>query len=97
MSVILYGPKGFKLVDPYDVKAALNNGWSLSKSYASEPMKEDKAPIEEVKEETDNKLLKRLNLDALSDDEIRATAKRLKIANWYNKGIDRLKGDISAA
>jgi len=95
MSVIVYGPGGTKLIDPYDLHAYLNNGWNLSPP-TSQSMEEvtDETTIE-VNEEP-NKLIKSLNLDALSDDEIRVMAKDLKIPNWYNKRIDRLKGEIRA-
>lgn len=94
MSVVMYGPKGTKLVDPYEVHAALKEGWSLSRDTIPSA-----TPIEQVKIEVeeDNKLLKRINLDELSDDEIRVAAKDLKIQNWYNKRIDKLKGEISAS
>ena len=97
MSVIVYGPGGEKLVEPRDLAGVLKGDWYLSRKDIPvgtpvETKKKVETPME-VKAQP----LKQLNLDALSDDEVRLTAKNLSIPNWYNKGIEKLKGEIRAS
>jgi hypothetical protein len=104
MSVIVYGPGGTKLVEAQDLACALKGDWYLSREeIPNETLRDKEVPkketkkIAEVEDQDEEKPLKRLNLDAMSEDDIRVTAKELKIPNWWSKGIERLKGEISAA
>ena len=112
MSIILYRKGGCVKIDRDSLHSYLKNGWRLTLEEAETCCKEnveELCDLEEVEEElnvdeddSENEdegkaALKRLNLDELTDDEIRITAKELKIANWYNKGIPKLKGEIRAS
>ena len=100
MGIVVYREDGFEVVDRQSLHSYLKNGWYKKQS---EVPKKESVENETQEEETESeedeeeKPLKRLNLDELTDDEIRMTAKKLKIPNWFNKGIERLKGEISAA
>jgi len=93
MSVIVYGPGGTKLVEPRNLSSELKGDWYLSRDEIPSGKSTEPTP----KKEVEAKPLKKLNLDELSDDEVRLTAKNLDISNWYNKGIEKLKGEIRAS
>ena len=103
MSIVVYREDGFEVIDRQSLHSYLKNGWCLKraevpkKEAVEKETQEEETESEEDEEDEEEKPLKRLNLDELTDDEIRMTAKKLEIPYWFNKGIERLKGEISAA
>lgn len=107
MAVILYKPgkthivRGIKCtlqkVDETLFRNEVKAGWKLSPEECYETQEEttEEETTEEIEEETKPPLtVGHLDLDSLSDDDIRATAQQASIKNWHVKSIVNLKKEL---